>query len=191
MVLSPSDLHQHEEASERTEAGPDAGSLQESCARLSHILEGCSCFGAVGLWPDWVSAVREEEPQHSEARDAAKLHCAAQRSSDQAASLRGVRGVYTRASRQQKFAYVRSLKVRSKPEESLVPATGRLAQLLAAVNLSIWITASCHPGLNRFEIASTDCVDYLWRRDDYLLHRLRRAAAASLEGAACFLLPSR
>ena len=82
-------------------------------------------------------------------------------------------------------------------EESLVPAAGwqRLvpsvavdeAQFVAAVPLSIWVAARCHPGLNRFEIALTDRVDYLLRRDD-LLHdaQPRESRRGSL-----FLLPSR
>ena len=92
------------------------------------------------------------------------------------APLRGVRGVYARASRQKKFAYVRTLKVRSSTEESLVTATGRVQprvpysiELLAAVVLSIWVAARCQPGLNRFEIVASDRFDYLSRRDD-LLH---------------------
>ena len=82
-------------------------------------------------------------------------------------------------------------------EESLVPAAVRQrllppaaideALLMAAVSLRIWVAARCHPGLNRFEIALTDRVDYLWRRDD-LLHgaQPRESRRGSL-----FLLPSR
>ena len=60
---------------------------------------------------------------------------------------------------------------------------------MAAVNLSIWVAARCHPGLNQCQIAAIaiDRGDYLWRRNDYLLHRLRRACGASRRGSL-FLL---
>ena len=107
------------------------------------------------------------------------------------ASLGGVRGVDARALRQQKLHDVGVLLMCSMCEERRVPVTGRLIEKLAqrlCQHLGIWVTARCHPGLNRCQVAIIDRVDYLWRRDDYLLHRLRRAAAASLEGAAWFLL---
>ena len=80
-------------------------------------------------------------------------------------------------------------------EESLVPATGRVIGrvsiwLMAAVSLRIWVAARCHPGLNQYQIAAIaiDRGDYLWRCDDYLLHRLR-AAAARLSKGQPILLP--
>ena len=110
------------------------------------------------------------------------------------ASLGGVRGVDARALRQQKLYDVGVLLMCGMCEERRVPVTGRLIEKLAqrlCQHLGIWVTARCHPGLNFFQIAIIDRSDYLWRRDDYLLHRRRAAAASLSKGQPCFLLPSR